>query len=454
VAGGRRRARASHLTRVVQALLLLAAAALVFHAAAWIEAAIIVARDLKPPPLQSAAVLALSAVLLRVADVTSRQWRIRATVAALVIFAIATVAMPLDHQFEGNGFMGDGYDYSQDRDKFERNIPMAGAHQELHFKSHLGDLTMALIDRAAGRTETSPAIAYAALSRIGGLLFVGELALLLVLFRGSRRACRFVALAIAAPIALTFFGYYEVGYLSVGIAVFPLILYAVHRRGDGTAVDVAGGLQGLHAAFHGFGLVAIAGGTLAALAPGRRSAKREGGARRGLSLAFRFAAFALAFYLGWVLIYIVGMGMSIVSDPYASHIAFRRLFQLYVFDKRLVHPLLSWNGIGEVGMASLGIGVPLLALGVASRRQNLERRAALIFALPSLFFLIMWWPSAGVQHDMDLLLGAFGAISAGAWLAARTPRAAFQGWILLAATHLLFWAVVANRTMDRVWLTP
>ena len=54
---------------------------------------------------------------------------------------------------------------------------------------------------------------------------------------------------------------------------------------------------------------------------------------------------------------------------------------------------------------------------------------------------------------MDLLLGAFGAISAGAWLAARTPRAAFQGWILLAATHLLFWAVVANRTMDRVWLT-
>src|SRR5204862_5127543 len=106
VAGGRRRARASRLTRVVQALLLLAAAALVFHAAAWIEAAIILARDLKPPPLQSAVVLALSAVLLRVADVTSHQWRIRATVAALVIFAIATAAMPLDHQFEGNGFMG------------------------------------------------------------------------------------------------------------------------------------------------------------------------------------------------------------------------------------------------------------------------------------------------------------------------------------------------------------
>jgi hypothetical protein len=447
------------VTRPVQVLLLLATAALLFHAAAWIEAAVIIARDLKPPPLQSAVVLALSAVLLRVADVTSRHWRIRATVAALIIFALAMVAMPLDHQFEGNGFMGDGYDYSQDRDKFERNIPMAGPHQELHFKSHLGDLTMALIDRAAGRTESSPATAYAMLSRIGGILFLGELALLLVVFRGSRRVCRFVALAIAAPIALTFFGYYEVGYLSVGIAVFPLIVYAIGRRGEGMGIDVAGGLQGLHTAFHGFGLVGIAGGALAALARGRRRAKREGGAPRGFSLAFRFAAFALAFYLGWIVIYIVGMGMSIVSDPYASHIAFRKLFQLYVFDKRLVHPLLSWNGIGEVGMASLGIGVPLLALGVVGARSafapraSADKQAALLFAFPSLLFLIMWWPSAGVEHDMDLLLGAFGAISAGAWLAARTPRAAFQGWILLAATHLLFWAVVANRTMDRVWLS-
>ena len=77
------------MTRLVRALLLLAAAALVFHAAAWIEAAVIIARDLKPPPLQSAVVLALSAVLLRVADVTSRTWRIRATTAALVVFAVA-----------------------------------------------------------------------------------------------------------------------------------------------------------------------------------------------------------------------------------------------------------------------------------------------------------------------------------------------------------------------------
>lgn len=445
LAGAGGRARLSPVNRLAQALLLLAAGALLFHALAWIEAAIIIARDLKPPPLQSAVVLALSALLLRLGDVASRTWRIRATVGAMVVFAAAMMLMPLDHQFAGNGFMGDGYDYSQDRDKFDRNVPMAGAHQELHFKSHLGDLTLGLIDRLAGRTETSPATAYATLSRIGGVLFLAELMLLLVLYRGSRRICRFIALAFAAPLALTFFGYYEVGYLAVGIAVFPLVLRAATTRHD-SSIDIAGGLQGVHAAFHGFGLLGIGSGALAAFAT----------PRRGASLAFRFAAFGLAFYLGWVVIYIVGMGMSIVSDPYASHIAYRKLFDLYYFDRRLVHPLLSWNGIGEVGMASLAIGVPLLLLGLAWPRKpaarTREQQAALLFALPALLFLIMWWPSAGVEHDMDLLLGAFGAMSAAVWLAARTPRTAFQGWIALAATHLLFWAVVANRSMDRVWL--
>ena len=430
------------MTRLAGAAALAAAAALAFHALASIAAATVIARDLTAPPLQSAVVLALSALVLRVSDVAPRAWRIRATAAALVVFGIAMTALPLDHQFAGNGFMGDGYDYSQDRDKFERNVPAAGAHQELHFKSHLGDLMLALIDRASGRTGTSPDTAYALLSRIGGLLFIGELVVILAVFRGSRRACRYVALALAAPVALTAFGYYEVGYLAVSMAVFPLLLHAIATRSESHALDIAGSLQGFHTALHGFGLVGIAGGALAAM-----SARR-----RGLSSAFRFAAFALAFYLGWILIYIVGLGMSIVADPYSNHIAYRKLFQLYYFDRRLVHPLFSWNGIAEVGMASLGIGVPLLCLGVARARETFERRAALIFALPGLLFLIAWWPSGGVQHDMDLLLAAFTAIGAAIWLAARTPRAAFQGWIVLAISHLMFWAVIANRSMDRIWL--
>jgi hypothetical protein len=429
--------------RLVLAASLVGAAALALHIGAWIAAAIVIAKDLHPPPLQSAVVLALSALLLRIGEkLSSRRGRICAVMGALAVFAVAMVVMPLDHQFAGNGFMGDGYDYSQDRDKFERNIPAAGAHQELHFKSHLGDLALALIDRLNGRTDTSPATAYALLSRIGGALFIGELALMLVMLRGSRRACRYVALALGAPIALTFFGYYEVGYLALSVASFPLLLQAIATRRDTHALDVAGSLQGLHTALHGFGLVGITGGVFAAL-----SARRH-----GLSSAFRFGAFALALYLGWIVIYIVGLGMSIMSDPYSSHIAFRSFTEMYYFDRRLVHPLLSWNGIAEVGMASLAVGVPLFALGIVRRRQLLERQAALLYALPALMFLIAWWPSAGVQHDMDLLVGAFCAISAAAWLASRTPRSAFQAWIVLAMVHVMFWAVVADRSMDRIWL--
>jgi len=440
------------VTRLVAAALLIAAIALTLHAGAWIPALVVIARNLHPPPLQSAVVLGLSALLLRVGDVSSRRWRTRAVMAALALFAVAMTVMPLDHQFAGNGFMGDGYDYSQDRDKFQRNVPAAGAHQELHFKSHLGDLTLAVIDRLGGRTDTSPAIAYAVLSRIGGALFIAELALMLVLLRGSRRVCRFIALALAAPIALAFFGYYEVGYLAVGVSVFPLILCSMTTRRQTSRLEIAGSLQGLHTALHGFGLVGIAGGALAALS----------GRRHGASSAFRFAAFGLAFYLGWVVIYIVGLGMTIVSDPYSGHIAYRKLGELYYFDRRLVHPLVSWNGINEIGMASLAIGVPLLlgpaialrspTLSRARALLTVERQAALLFALPALLFLIAWWPSGGVEHDMDLLLGTFGAIGAAAWLAARTPRAAFLGWIALAITHVMFWAVIADRSMDRIWL--
>jgi hypothetical protein len=32
------------------------------------------------------------------------------------------------------------------------------------------------------------------------------------------------------------------------------------------------------------------------------------------------------------------------------------------------------------------------------------------------------------------------------------PRTAFQAWIVLAVVHVMFWAVVADRTMERIWI--
>jgi hypothetical protein len=421
----------------------LAAAVLALHASAWLPAAWVVARNLHPPPVQSAVALGASALLLRVTDIASRRSRMIAAFVILAAFGTATIALPLDSQFAGNGYMGDGWDYGHDRTKFDANIPVAAGHPEIHFKSHLGDLTLAAFDWMFGHTEDSPAIAYRLLSHLGGLLFIGELLLVLHVMRGSRRAYRYVALALGIPIVIGFFSYYEVGYMAVSIAMFPLLLRSVRRRADGDTLEIGAGLQGLRTAFHGFGLLGIAGGTAAAL----------GTRERPVALALRFTAFALAGYLAWILVYVVVFKLSIVADPYAGKIAIRHLAGSFYFDRRLVHPLLSWNGVAEIGMASMAIGVPLFLIAVMSARPSLERRLALLYALPGLLFLIVWWPSAGVGHDMDLLFGAFAGIGAAIWLASRTPRTAFQAWIVLAVLHVALWAVIADRTMERIWIT-
>src|SRR5262245_56277709 len=93
MAGADGRAALSPVNRFVASMVAIAAIALALHAGAWLPALIVVARNLHPPPLLSAAVLALSALLLRVVDVSSRRWRIRAVLAALVIFAVAMTTM-------------------------------------------------------------------------------------------------------------------------------------------------------------------------------------------------------------------------------------------------------------------------------------------------------------------------------------------------------------------------
>ena len=426
---------------VTAALLAAAVAGLVAHLAAWPTAALVAVRSLHLPPVQSACALACSGLALAASLATSRRRRVASLAAILALFGALTVALPLDFQFAGTGFMGDGADYAKDREKFERYNTAAADNQTIPFKSHLGDGFLAGVDALLGRTDTSPETAYKLVSRLGGLLFIVELLIVLAVMRGSRRACRYVGLALGMPLVIGFFGYYEVGYLAVSAAAFPLLAHSLRTRSHDRQLEVAGGLQGLHAAFHGFGILGIAGGAFASLhAP-----------RQPWSAACRYAAFALSAYLGWVLIYVVVLHLSVEADAHSSFIALRSLTESYYFDKRLVHPLLSWNGVAEVGMASLSVGVPLLVFGLARTKSRLERHLALLCALPGLLFLIVWWPSAGVMRDMDLLLGAFAGIGAAAWLMSRAPRLALQGWIVLALVHVILWSVVADRTMERIW---
>ena len=81
-------------------------------------------------------------------------------------------------------------------------------------------------------------------------------------------------------------------------------------------------------------------------------------------------------------------------------------------------------------------------LGLLSRSGAArERRLALMFALPSLAFLVAWWPIQGVNMEMDLIFATFPAFFAGAWLCARTRGVTVAALGLAALAHAAsaFW---------------
>ena len=227
---------------------------------------------------------------------------------------------------------------------------------------------LAVIDRASGAPETSPETARAACRASAACCSVRARVDPGRSLRGSRRACRYVALALAAPVALTAFGYYaEVGYLAVSVVVFPLLLHAIATRGDSHTPDIAGKPPGL--AHRASWISVLLGLPAAALARVSR------GAAACLS-AFRFSprSRSAAFYLGY--------DSSSTSSDWgcpSSRIRTRTIslteksVPALLLDRRLVHPLFSWNGIAEVGMASLA---NRRAAVYDVRRQTRARRDA------------------------------------------------------------------------------
>jgi hypothetical protein len=263
--------------------------------------------------------------------------------------------------------------------------------------------------------------------------------------RYSRRVCRYIALALASPLALLYFGYYELGYLSMSAAVVPLL--AVHRGSETrtTGSTLAAGLfQGLHTALHGFGLLGLAGGVLS-LAVGRGALSRQ--AVRTLA----FASAGIAMYLGWVFIYVVGLHISIIVENTVQGFGFRRLLSEVIIDKRIAYPVFSFSGLTEIGVISLIAGVPLLALATArTPRANLVGAAA--YALPGLAFLVWWWPP-GARVNLDLLMAAFPALFVACWLLATSQPRAVAALMLMGCLHVLFWTNIGSSLLHRVWIT-
>jgi len=429
------------------AILACAVGVTAIHVVGWGVAARTLLYEASPhlPRIQSIIVLGLGALTVQATATVRRRSRQLVVVAVLAGALAAFLAVPLPPlRFEGSGYMADAADNINDRGKFEQRFPLA-VGPTTSFHSYLGDLVMTRLERAYAGSGDSTARAYATLSKLAGTLFLGELFVIAALHRYSRRVCRYVALAIASPLALLYFGYYELGYLSMSAAVVPLL--AIRRGSDlrviGSTLS-AGLFQGLHTALHGFGLLGLGGAALS-LAAGQASAARR--AVRTLT----FASAGVAMYLGWVFVYVVGMGISIIVENTVQGFGFRRLFEEIIIDKRIAYPLFSAAGLTEIGLISMIAGVPLLLLAwIKSPRSALIASAA--YALPGLLFLAWWWPP-GAPLNLDLLMAAFPGLFAACWLLASSHERAVAALVLMVALHALFWTNLGSTLLHRVWIT-
>jgi hypothetical protein len=432
---------------VAYAILVSAIGVATIHVVGWGVAARTLLFEASPhvPRIQSIVVLGLGVLTVRAAALRRRRTRQLVVVAVLVGALAAFLTLPLPPlRFEGSGYMADAADNINDRAKFERRFPLA-VGPTTSFHSYLGDLVMTRLERAYSASGDSTARAYATLSKVAGTLFLAELFIVAALHRYSRRVCRYVAVAIASPLALLYFGYYELGYLAMTGAVVPLL--AIRRGSDiritGSTLS-AGLFQGFHTALHGFGLLGLGGGVLSLVAARAPAAQR---AVRTLA----FASAGVAMYLGWVFIYVVGMGISIIVENTVQGFGFRRLFADVIIDKRIAYPLFSVAGLTEIGLISMIAGVPLLILAwIKSPRGALIVSAA--YALPGLIFLAWWWPP-GAPLNLDLLMAAFPGLFAACWLLASSRERAVTALVLMVALHTLFWTNLGSTLLHRVWIT-
>ena len=391
-------------------------------------------------PLQSFIGFGLGMLLLVGSTAATRRRRTAYTVVVLAILIVGMVTAPLPlRATDDNGeWMGDFDTFTVDRDRFESNF----AYRSILFPHHLTAIVLKALDSALGATAESPARAFRWLSALAGGLFVAELLGVAILEGWSAGALRYLALCVAAPVTLMFFGFREIGYLALSAAGVPLLLRGFSVVGRRSTVIAAALTMGLRSALHGFGFLSLAGGALSALVS-------VGPLRERLTRAVVFGVWATTAWIGWLAWYLVGLKLP-VEPGHAANIALRPLATPYVVENHIVEPILSTSGIRDIVATAVVVGVPVVLLGLLSRSgDRRERRLALVFALPSLAFLVAWWPVQGVDMEMDLIFATFPAFFAGAWLCARTKGATVAALALAALAHASFWSVVRSDDFAR-----
>jgi hypothetical protein len=383
--------------------------------------------------VQSIVCIALGVLLLAGAGVRAVRWRAAAATAAFAAFLLLAYLLP----FPTRAFvMGDGSSVVQDRSNFDDLVRHEG---EIRFSAHLAYRLLDRIDAAFGSTPTSPVQSYRTLSWLAGAAFAFSVWCLVATDRWSPRSVRYAALSILAPATLMYFGYLEVGYLSLSAAAFPLVARDLLEGSELTAGLLAGSiLYGLGAAMHGVGYLGIA-------ALGSTIAASDIPVRRRLVLATALVAIALGAALIWLWYYIAVLGLDVVPGHAIGGVILRPLWAAREAETRTLYPLLSLITARDLLLSGLVAGVSLLFVVIPIRRQwSRESKLALAFTIPCLIFFVLFWPVQGIAIEMDMIVAAFPAIFPLLWICSRSVRASIASALLLALGHWTFWRVVLD----------
>jgi hypothetical protein len=375
----------------------------------------------------------LGAILLVATGVTSSRWRSVAVTTVLTAFlALALVAPIPNDRF----VMGDGSSIVQDRGNFDDLV----AHgRVVRFSAHLAYRLLGQFDAALGSTATSPVEAYRMLSWLAGVVFAVSVWCLAATDDWSARSVRYIALSLMAPATLMYFGYLEVGYLSLSAAAFPFISRDLIKSDELTAGLLSGAiLFGLGAAMHGIGYLSIAALFIAMIAD-------DVPIRRRVALAAALSGVAIAAALIWVWYYLSVLGLDVIPGHAVGGFILRPLWQGREAESRILYPLFSIITARDLFFSGLIAGLPLVLVTLIVRTQSpREARLALAFSVPCAIAFLLFWPPQGIAIEMDMIVALFPAVFALLWVTSTSVRASIASAALLMLGHAAFWWVVLH----------
>jgi hypothetical protein len=380
---------------------------------------------------QSVVLVAAGGVMLWAAAIADGRRRRTIALAALLAVGAAAYTFPLRQPIR----MGDSETYTQSRQQFEEYTGV----RQIRYEAHLSHAILGRLDAMFGRTDASPSRALHTLMHGATAWFLAMALVVGFVEAWSPVVVRYLALAVIAPSALMYFGYLELGHLSLNLAAFPLLIRGLTT---GTRhLEAGSALAGFGAALHGFGLLSIAGAVLAA------TRGRNGDpVPYPLAMAariLRILGWSVAAYVGWIAIYMIVLKLPVMPG-HADAIPIRPWLADEVGD-RVNAAILSARGVRDVAATLFLVGMPLIAIAASLRRRlRVETDAALLYAVPSAAFVVLFWPVQGLAVELDLLFAAFPAVYALAWVCAHDARRAAIAALILALGHLVFWRIALD----------